>query len=99
MKKVFALMFSCILLFSCIVPAMAEGRALPTKRCPMCNAMFRYITTRTYAHDESFPCTHGKTGMDYYKVYEVKEYGVCDNCDYVYSYECDEHVFYLCAGT
>lgn len=104
-KRFLPLAFTFMLALSCISSvAMAiddsgiETQALKKIVCARCGGTISCTQTRTYAHDESFECKHGKTGRDYYKVYEIKEAGTCPDCGYHYSYECDDHVFYRCDG-
>lgn len=71
----------------------------PLAYCSKCKTTTNHVysTTRTYEHDETFPCTHGKT-IDRYKVYKVKTVLKCTQCggttQVVDEYE--DHVFVGC---
>lgn len=86
----------------CILVVCNSGvlaSAVGVVHCGMCAVGSVYVkTTRTYAHDESFPCEHGKEGSDYYKVYEVVTKEKCDSCSYSRESHCEDHVFSYCGG-
>ena len=78
-------------LFS-LLPVNAQERGL-VRNCPKCTSgTVSIYTTRTYEHDEIFPCTHGYS-KDYYAVYEIKTTKSCDSCDYYETSKTAEHVF------
>ena len=98
MKKVISALLCCLVAFSLMAPVFAVESAPAKRNCMVCGTSFNLFTTRTYEHDETFPCSHGKTGRDRYAVYEVKENGTCGGCGYVYSNTTEDHVFVRCNG-
>lgn len=76
----------------------AETRSVVIQ-CPSCNKGSLYIyTSRSYEHDEAFPCSHGLSGTDIYKVYEVTTRKSYNNCSYSTSSSYEDHVFSSCKG-
>ena len=59
------------------------------------------ITTaisRSYEHNETFPCSHHDHGTDTYKVYEVIERMNCDSCAFSSTSKYEDHILYICSG-
>lgn len=98
-KSLSKILISCSAFLSMVMPISAETYAV-TRTCPNCKTgVCEQRTTRTYEHDERFPCTHGTAKYDLYAVYEVKTYETCVDCGYykvLSSYE--DHVYKKCTN-
>lgn len=100
MKKRLFAVISVLLLLTLFVQSTfaAEPRA-QAGFCPNCGqTMTKVSSTRTYEHDESFPCTHHPNGKDYYKVYEIVIKWHCGSCGYNLNSTTEDHVFDHCSG-
>ena len=97
-RKIVISMVVCFaLIISMAIPAFASSARGPLMRCPDCHAGTVYETTsRRYAHDELFPCSHGHDGYDLFSVYEIIYREECDACGYIWETETAEHVFKFC---
>ena len=99
-KHLFSIVIASFALVLCfILPINAINKA-PARPCEHCGkGTITTTTTRSYTHDERFPCTHGTHSWDVYAVYEVKTIEQCNFCGYsatVESYE--EHVYKNCTN-
>lgn len=93
-----AILCVTMLLSLAAVASATETRAV-VLQCPSCSTGSVYTyTSRAYEHDEYFPCSHGLSGSDIYKVYEVTVRGSCNNCSYSTSDSYEDHVFSYCNG-
>ena len=101
LKRCLMRMLVVLMLLSLAAPAFAVevepyGVVRPCSKCP--TGTVSTYESRRYAHDESFPCEHGKDGFDFYAVYEVTIRESCDTCDYSSERTYEEHVFKYCRG-
>ena len=65
--------------------------------CQQCGSGSVYTSiSRTYQHDEKFPCRHGSSGKDTYAVYEVVEREDCDSCSYRVTKTYEDHILKSC---
>lgn len=65
-KNAVSFLIAIVFGFSLISSVSASEARMPFVKCPSCGGMAFETRTRTYAHDETFPCKHGKSGVDYY---------------------------------
>ena len=98
MKKV-RIVFCFLMTLSLLLSFASALERIPTCRiCPVCGTSVLVSVSRTYAHDETFPCSHEKEGVDIYHVYEYKETGTCPDCGCSMNYQNVEHEFFMCNG-
>ena len=101
LKRCLMRMLVVLMLLSLAAPAFAvevEPYGV-VRRCTKCmTGTVSMYESRRYAHDEYFPCSHGRAGNDVYAVYEVIIRESCDTCDYSSERKHDEHVFKRCEG-
>ena len=95
MKKIKLSIVVSVFLALLLTPIHADGRAVAT-RCPKCySGVVSKRTQRSYKHDETFNCQHGKK-YDLYAVYEVTTIESCNQCGYSSTSSYEDHVFKGC---
>lgn len=101
-RRIFTGLICAAMVFSSVaaLPVYAEQSRIRVYQCPECleGAVYDLPDIRKYEHDETFPCSHGLSGVDVYAVYEVTVRKSCNRCSYEYNYSYEDHVLTSCKG-